>query len=57
MQTAENIIVVNTDPDAQIFQVADFGIVGDLFEILPELTRAIKCLTGKIISGHVLFSS
>ena len=42
MQTAENIIVVNSDPDAQIFQVADFGIVGDLFEVLPELTQAIK---------------
>ena len=42
MQTAENIIVVNTDPDAQIFKVADFGIVGDLFEVLPELTRVIK---------------
>jgi electron transfer flavoprotein alpha subunit len=42
MQTAENIIVVNSDPDAQIFKVADFGIVGDLFEVLPELTQAIK---------------
>ena len=42
MQTAENIIVVNSDPDAQIFKVADFGIVGNIFEVLPELTRAIK---------------
>lgn len=42
MQTAENIIVVNNDPEAQIFKVADFGIVGDLFEVLPELTRVIE---------------
>ncbi len=44
MQTAENIIAVNTDPDAQIFKVADFGIVGDLFEVIPELTGIIRDL-------------
>jgi len=42
MQTSENIIVINSDPDAQIFKVADFGIVGDLFEVLPELTQMLK---------------
>jgi electron transfer flavoprotein alpha subunit len=41
MQTAESIIAVNTDPDAQIFQVADIGIVGDLFEVLPVLIEKI----------------
>ena len=50
MQTAENIIAVNNDPDAQIFQVADFGIVGDLFEVLPELTKTIKGLSKKLKS-------
>ena len=42
MQTAENVIAINSDPDAQIFRVADIGIVGDLFEVLPALTKRIK---------------
>ena len=46
MQTAENIIAVNSDPDAQIFRVADIGIVGDLFEVLPVLTRKLQAAKG-----------
>jgi len=42
MQTAEIIVAINRDPDAQIFEVADFGIVGDLFEVVPVLTEHIK---------------
>lgn len=42
MQTAKNIIAINTDPDAQIFQVADLGIVGDLFDVLPAVIEKLE---------------
>jgi len=42
MQTADNIIAINSDPEAQIFKVADIGIVGDLFEVIPALIAKIK---------------
>ncbi len=42
MQTAETIVAINTDPEAQLFRVADFGIVGDMHEVLPALTDAIR---------------
>jgi electron transfer flavoprotein alpha subunit len=42
MQTSETIVAINNDPDAQIFQVADFGIVADLFDVVPVLTEKIR---------------
>jgi len=42
MQTSETIIAVNKDADAQIFKVADFGIVGDIFEVLPTLLEQLR---------------
>jgi electron transfer flavoprotein alpha subunit len=42
MQTAQTIVAINSDPEAQIFRVADVGIVGDLFTVVPMLTAAIR---------------
>jgi electron transfer flavoprotein alpha subunit len=42
MQTSKTIIAVNKDADAPIFEIADFGVVGDLFAVAPQLTAAVK---------------
>jgi electron transfer flavoprotein alpha subunit len=42
MRTARVIVAINRDKDAPIFKIADYGVVGDLFEIVPKLTEEIR---------------
>jgi electron transfer flavoprotein alpha subunit len=42
MQTSKTIVAVNKDEEAPIFEIADYGIIGDLFNVAPQLTEAVK---------------
>ena len=46
MQTSKTIVAVNKDPEAPIFELVDFGVVGDLFQVLPQVTTEVQARKG-----------
>ncbi|HLC02748.1 MAG TPA: FAD-binding protein, partial [Anaerolineales bacterium] len=47
MRTSKTIVAVNKDAEAPIFKVAHFGVVGDLYDIVPAMTEAFRARLGK----------
>jgi electron transfer flavoprotein alpha subunit len=47
MRTSKVIVAINKDPEAPIFKMARFGVVGDLYTIVPALTEAFRARLGK----------
>jgi electron transfer flavoprotein alpha subunit len=45
VNSSKVIVVINKDPEAPFFKAADYGIVGDVFDVLPKLTQAVKELS------------
>ena len=54
MKTSDIIVAINNDPDAQIFKIATYGIVGDLFKIMPLLTQEFNKRAAEMIPVHTM---
>ena len=55
MQTSKTIIAVNKDPEAPIFELADFGVVGDLFKVVPQLLEEIGSASSPGFARYICF--
>jgi len=51
MQESARIVAVNSDPKASIFEIADYGIVGDLFQVIPEMIRQLRAFQGQAVAA------
>jgi electron transfer flavoprotein alpha subunit len=50
MQNSDFIVAINNDPNAPIFEIADVGIVGDLFEVIPAMKKQIEALKKEVVA-------